>query len=146
MALSPEQSTMNKGQRANETNPSERNNKAPLQSFKDLLIWQKSMDIASDVHKLSKLFPREELYGLTAQIRKSAISVPSNIAEGFKRWHKAEFKQFLHISLGSLGELETQALLAASFGYVAEEQKNKLLEKISACEKMISKLAAKYQR
>lgn len=120
--------------------------KPTIQSFKDLRVWQKSMSIASEIYKASKAFPREELYGLTSQIRKSAVSVPSNIAEGFKRWHKTEFKQFLHISLGSLAELETQLLLAASFGYVEEKQKEKLIGEILTCEKMISKLASKYQR
>jgi len=104
------------------------------------------MALACEIHNVSKTFPREELYGLPSRMRKCAVSVPSNIAEGFKRWHKAEFKQFLHIGLGSLAELETQFLLAASFGYVEEQRKERLSEDILLCDKMISKLAAKYQR
>ncbi len=116
-----------------------------VSSFRDLAIWKKSMNLALDVYTVSKDFPREELYGLRAQIRKSAVSIPSNIAEGFKRWHKKEFKQFLHIALGSLAELETQIMLATSFQYITQNEKEKLTSEILVCDKMISKLASKYQ-
>jgi len=78
-----------------------------IKSFKDLRIWQKGMEIVTDIYTLTKKFPKEELFSLTSQLRRSAISIPSNIAEGFKRFHNKEYKQFLFITLGSCAELET---------------------------------------
>ena len=78
-----------------------------IKSFKDLKIWQKGIEIVSDTYILTKKFPKEELFSLTSQLRRSAISIPSNIAEGFKRFHNKEYKQFLFITLGSCAELET---------------------------------------
>ena len=78
-----------------------------IKSFKDLRIWQKGMEIITDIYTLTKKFPKEELFSLTSQLRRSAISIPSNIAEGFKRFHNKEYKQFLFITLGSCAELET---------------------------------------
>lgn len=83
-----------------------------IKNFKDLRIWQKGIEIVKDVYSLTKKFPREELYGLTSQLRRSAISIPSNIAEGFKRYHNREYKQFLHIALGSSAELESQLVIS----------------------------------
>jgi len=82
-----------------------------------LRMWQKGIEIVKDIYMLTSKFPKEEIYGLTAQMRRSAISIPSNIAEGFKRSFPKEYKQFLHISLGSAAELETQPL---SFAKVME--------------------------
>ena len=82
--------------------------------YRDLLVWQKSMQLAVEVYKLTSNFPREEVYGLTSQIRRSAISVPSNIAEGRGRLNKNEFRQFLGIARGSIYELQTQLELAES--------------------------------
>lgn len=72
-----------------------------VKRFNDLRIWQKGIEIVGDIYILTKKFPKEELYGLTSQLRRSAISIPSNIAEGFRRYHNKEFKQFLYIALGS---------------------------------------------
>lgn len=72
-----------------------------IKSFKDLKIWQKGIEIVKDVYDITKSFPKEELYGLTSQMRRCVVSIPSNIAEGFKRYHNKEFKQFLYITLGS---------------------------------------------
>ena len=88
-----------------------------IQSFRDLQIWQKSMQLALSVYRLTRDFPREELYGLTSQIRRSAVSVPSNIAEGQGRLNLGEFKQFLGIARGSNCELQTQLELAVGLGY-----------------------------
>jgi four helix bundle protein len=87
-----------------------------IQSFRDLQIWQRSMQLAVAVYRLTKDFPREELYGLTSQIRRSAISVPSNIAEGQGRLNLGEFKQFLGIARGSNCELQTQLEIASTLG------------------------------
>jgi four helix bundle protein len=88
--------------------------------YKELQVWQKAMKLAEDVYKLSANFPREEMYGLTSQIRRSAISIPSNIAEGSSRAGTKEFIQFLSIARGSSAELETQLILASRLGYTAE--------------------------
>jgi len=85
-------------------------------SYRDLLVWQKSMILAKEVYLLSGNFPKEEMYGLTSQIRRSAISVPSNIAEGRGRGGDREFVRFLQIALGSLYELQTQMELAQQLG------------------------------
>jgi four helix bundle protein len=87
-----------------------------IQSFRDLQIWQKSMQLAVAVYRLTKDFPREEIYGLTSQLRRSAVSVPSNIAEGQGRSNLGEFKQFLGIARGSNCELQTQLEIAHALG------------------------------
>jgi len=88
-----------------------------IQSFRDLQIWQKSMQLAVATYQLTKGFPREELYGLTSQIRRSAVSVPSNIAEGQGRLNLGEFRQFLGIARGSNCELQTQLEIASALGF-----------------------------
>jgi four helix bundle protein len=88
-----------------------------IQSFRDLQIWQKSMQLAVATYQLTRDFPREELYGLTSQIRRSAVSVPSNIAEGQGRLNLGEFKQFLGIARGSNCELQTQLEIAVALGF-----------------------------
>jgi len=70
-----------------------------IKNFQDLRIWQKGIEVVKDIYILTKKFPKEELYGLTSQMRRSAISIPSNIAEGFRRYHNKEYKQFLYIAL-----------------------------------------------
>jgi four helix bundle protein len=97
-----------------------------LQSFKELIAWQKAMDMAVAVYRATQGFPREELYGLTIQMRRSATSVPSNIAEGQGRASTGEFKHFLGNAYGSLCELETQVDLAARLGYLSEERRESL--------------------
>jgi four helix bundle protein len=87
------------------------------QSFRDLQVWQRSMQLTVAVYRMTKDFPREEIYGLTGQIRRSAISVPSNIAEGQGRLNPAEFRQFLGIARGSICELQTQLELARALEF-----------------------------
>jgi len=88
-----------------------------IQSFRDLQIWQRSMQMAIAVYRVTSDFPREELYGLTSQMRRSAVSVPSNIAEGQGRLNLAEFRQFLGIARGSNCELQTQMEIACALGF-----------------------------
>jgi four helix bundle protein len=90
--------------------------------FRDLVVWQKSMQSAAEVYKLTKDFPREEVYGLTSQIRRSAISIRSNIAEGHGRLNAKEFRQFLGIARGSTYELQTQLELAQSLEFASLDQ------------------------
>ena len=86
-------------------------------SFKDLIVWQKSYRLVREVYKVTKSFPKDELYGLSQQMRRSAVSIPSNIAEGYGRQFGKEYKQFLSIAYGSLCELETQYLLSVDLGH-----------------------------
>lgn len=93
-----------------------------VQSYRDLMAWQKSMDLVVEIYKLSKLFPRDEQFGLISQIRRSTVSIPANIAEGQGRLHRAEFLRFLSIARGSLTETETHLLIALRLGYLNREQ------------------------
>ena len=84
---------------------------------RELRVWQEAMDLVSEVYRLTKLFPKEELFGLSAQLRRAAVSVPSNIAEGAARLSRKEFRQYLSVARGSLAEIETQLLIAENLGY-----------------------------
>ena len=87
-------------------------------SFKDLIVWQKAYKLVLAIYEVTKDFPKTEIYGLSQQMRRAAVSIPSNIAEGYGRRNKAEYRQFLSIAYGSLLELETQSLLARDLGYM----------------------------
>ena len=91
-----------------------------IQSYRDLVAWQKAMDLVETIYHLSKQFPKEELYGLTSQIRRAAISIPSNVAEGHARLSKGEFCQFIGHARGSLAEVSTQVLLALRLGFIKQ--------------------------
>ena len=93
-----------------------------IKSYTDLLVWQKSMELVKEVYVITKTFPKEEIYGLTSQMRRASVSIPSNIAEGFMRQHKPEMIQFLFISLGSCGELHTQLVIAKELGFITDGQ------------------------
>jgi four helix bundle protein len=90
-----------------------------LNGHKDLLVWKEAMELAKLVYQATASFPREEMYGLTGQMRRAAVSIPSNLAEGAGRGSDREFKQFLLVARGSLSELETQVLLAQDLGYIS---------------------------
>lgn len=87
-----------------------------ITNFKDLIIWQKGMDIAEKCYFLTKLFPRDELYGMVQQIRRSAVSIPANIAEGYGRRYTTEYVRFINIAQGSINELETHLILSQRVG------------------------------
>jgi four helix bundle protein len=89
-----------------------------IRRYTDLIAWQKAMDLVQEVYLMTKMFPKEELYGLTSQLRRSAVSVPSNVAEGHCRSGRREFVHHLSIALGSLGEAETQVQVAHRLGYI----------------------------
>ena len=91
-------------------------------SFKDLVVWQKAMDLSVAVYQLTKAFPKEEMFGLTSQMRRAAVSIPSNIAEGAGRGSKKDFAHFLSVARGSKYELETQLLICIELDYLSEEQ------------------------
>ena len=90
------------------------------QGFKKLIAWQRGYELVLSVYKATRKFPREELYGLTSQLQRAAVSVPANISEGYERNHRKEYIQFLHISKGSLGEMETLLMLARDLGYLED--------------------------
>ena len=93
-----------------------------VKDYRDLIVWQKAMDLVEQIYRLTRLFPPEEKYGLTVQVRKAAVSVPSNIAEGQGRRTTKEFLQFLSIASGSLKEVQTHVMIAQRLGYLSEEQ------------------------
>src|SRR5215469_10827714 len=94
------------------------NGKVVVQSYRDLIVWQRGIELASAIYRLTSDFPREETYGLTAQLRRSAVSVPSNIAEGQGRLTTGEFRHFLGMAQGSNFELQTQLEIARVLGFV----------------------------
>jgi len=113
-------------------------------SYKDLIVWQKAMTLVVEIYELTKCFPKEEMYGITSQIRRSAVSIPSNISEGKYRSSKKDFKRFLEISYGSGAELETQIEIAKNvfkkegFDYLKVEEF--LLEVMKMLNKMITSI------
>ena len=112
-------------------------------NFKDLIVWQRSFSLATDIYKTTKSFPKSEIYGLTQQIRRCSVSIPSNIAEGFNRYHNKEYKQFLYIALGSCAELETQIRIAHELGYIKDPDVLRILDVIDYIARMISNLNKK---
>lgn len=102
-----------------------------IRDYRDLRIWQHAMGLVTAIYELTATFPTEERYGLTSQLRRAAVSVPSNIAEGNKRGATKEYIRFLRIAIGSLGEVETQLRIACNVGLVAEADILSLLENAS---------------
>ncbi|MFH1178196.1 MAG: four helix bundle protein [bacterium] len=111
------------------------------EGFKSLIVWQKAMVLADEVFHMTKKFPREELYGLTSQMRRAAISIPSNIAEGSRRTSKKDYVQFLRIACGSAVELETQLLLANK--WYQDVSNANALSLVTEIEKMLSTMLRK---
>jgi four helix bundle protein len=109
-----------------------------IKSYKDLEVWQRSMNLVKQVYVLTNKLPKEELYGLTSQIRRAAVSIPSNIAEGSERQGTKELMQFINVALGSAAELETQLIIAHEVGYI--DQINSLMEDIIIVKKMLNSL------
>lgn len=92
-----------------------------MKSHKDLEVWKRSVELVKTIYELTKSFPKEELYGITNQIRRSAVSIPSNIAEGAARNYNKEFIQFLYIALGSIAELETQIIISEKLSFLSKD-------------------------
>jgi four helix bundle protein len=112
-------------------------------NFRQLKVWQVGKKLALDVYRMTRVFPKDELYGITSQMRRAAVSVPSNIAEGFNRLHALEYRQFLYMALGSCAELETQIEIASELGYLALEHAEQLLEQLDHESKMLTSLIKK---
>jgi len=111
-----------------------------IRSYRDLRVWQAGMDLAENAYRLSKKFPASEIYGLTSQIRRSATSVPANIAEGYGRESTRSYIQFLKTARGSLRELETHVLLAQRIGLIDATDSTDLIKKAESIGKMLSAL------
>lgn len=114
---------------------------ADVKSFKDLIVWQKAMHLVERCYEITSKLPRHELYALGDQIRRSSVSIPSNIAEGSKRHNTKEFHQFCGIALGSSAELETQLLLVARLNPVIEV--DSVIELLNEIQRMLTKLCQK---
>lgn len=114
-----------------------------MKDHKELNAWKVSMDFVTEVYAATKDFPKDEIYGLTSQLRRAAVSVPSNIAEGAARNSPKEFMQFLYIALGSASEAETQLLIAQRLGYA--QQVDSLLDMAVSVKKLISGLISHYK-
>ncbi|OAA30176.1 hypothetical protein AT15_00440 [Kosmotoga arenicorallina S304] len=109
-------------------------------SFKELDLWEKSIELVTDIYSLTKKFPKSEIYGLTMQMRRAAVSIPSNIAEGNGRGSSKEFIQFLIVSRGSLTELMTQVEISKRLGFIPKDESKDLLEKMERIMMMLNKL------
>lgn len=102
-------------------------------NYQDLIVWKKSIDLVSNIYASTKAFPKEEVYGLTSQIRRAGVSMSANIAEGQARNSRGEFRQFLGIAQGSLAELETLLIISGNLNYLNSQKREDLLE---ACEEI----------
>jgi len=114
-----------------------------MNNYREILVWQKSMELVSDVYKNSANFPSSESYGLTSQIRRSAISIPSNIAEVYGRNHSKDYIRFLEISRGSLYELQTQIEIAFNLEFFNRDKFDSMSKNYHEVEKMLNSLISK---
>ena len=108
-----------------------------IKNYRDLDVWQKSMDLVVSCYNVSKNFPKHELYGLSSQLQRAAVSVPANIAEGRQRQHGKEFRQFLSIAQGSLAELETHLEIAVRLGYTETKHTSRINEQTQRISRML---------
>jgi len=117
-----------------------------VKNYRELKIWQKSIELVKMVYLLTHKFPNSEIYGLSSQMQRAAVSIPSNIAEGQGRQHTAEFRQFLYVALGSTAELDTQLVVAVSLGYVTPQDAKPVFDLILEIRKMTYTLINKLPR
>jgi four helix bundle protein len=112
----------------------------PLKNFQELIVWQKSMALVKQIYQHTSSFPNEEMFGLTSQMRRAAVSIPANIAEGQSRNTTGEFRQFLGIAKGSLAELQTLILLSANLDFLTQKNSSNLLMNCEEVGKMLNGL------
>jgi four helix bundle protein len=117
-----------------------------VKEYKDLIAWQKAIALVTEIYRASNSFPRDEVYGLTSQLRRAAVSVPSNIAEGQGRATTGEFIQFLCHARGSLFEVETQVIVANNLDYFSDAQLEALIEKVSELGRVLNGLITSLQQ
>ncbi|NIM99339.1 MAG: four helix bundle protein [candidate division Zixibacteria bacterium] len=111
-----------------------------MKNYRELIVWQKSYRLCIEIYRITKDFPKEEKFGLTSQIRRAAVSVPSNIAEGYGRKTSREYIHALYVAYGSNCELKTQVLLSRDLGYITAEDMKRLQEGIGEVERMLKAL------
>jgi len=111
-----------------------------IQSYRDLVVWQKAMDLLTDCYRVTESFPKEQRFGLTSQIQRASVSIPANIAEGHGRQATGDYLHHLSMARGSLCELETHAMIAFRLGYLREADQSRLLEQTSEIGKMLNAL------
>jgi len=114
-----------------------------LNSYKDLQVWQESINLVTEIYRLTALFPKQDLYGITIQMRRAAVSVPSNIAEGYSRKHRQEYLQFLRIAFSSGAELETQLIIARKLNLAPLKKFEKSDELLNEIMRMLNSLMDK---
>lgn len=117
-----------------------------IKDYKDLQVWQKGIELVKEIYTITKKFPKDELFSLVSQMRRSAVSIPSNIAEGWMRQHRNEYVQFIYHALGSCGELDTQVIIANSSGYMDDKKLEDLEERINHIIRMLRNLIKGLQR
>jgi len=117
-----------------------------MQSYRDLIAYQKAYQLTLDIYKCTKAFPKEELFGIVSQMRRSAVSIPCNISEGYCRNHRKEYIQFLSIAIGSCGELETLLSLSRDLTYLSRNDFETLYEAREEVSKLLWKLAASLRK
>ena len=114
----------------------------PVRSYQDLVAWQKAMNLVGEIYRVSLLFPKEEVFGLTSQLRRAAVSIPSNIAEGQAKSSRGEFQLYLGHARGSMAELETQIMIARNLNYLSESEAAGLLEQAADVGRIMNGLLA----
>jgi len=114
-----------------------------IRNFRDLDIWQMGKSITLEIYQMTSEYPDSENYGLVSQMRRASVSISSNIAEGFNRFHNSEYRQFLYIALGSCGELETQIEISHELGYISPSIRENIINKITHESRMIRNLIKK---
>ena len=117
-----------------------------METHKDLRVWQQSIEMVTSIYLMTKAFPKDELFGLVSQMRRAAVSVPSNIAEGYARGTDREKLHFLRISSGSMSEIETQLMLSLNLGYVSQEAFDELSEKVTSLWKQLNALISSLKK
>lgn len=108
-----------------------------MKTHRDLNVWNNSINLVTTINQITNDFPKSEIFGITSQIRRAAVSIPSNIAEGAARTSKKEFNNFLSIALGSASELETQIIISKNLEYLSNEKSELLLNELTSIQKMI---------
>ena len=111
-----------------------------MKSYQELIVWQKSRVFVREIYLVTEKFPKAEIFGLTSQMRRSAVSIPSNIAEGFSRKHRKEWRQFLLIAFGSVAELETQLILSRDLNFLSRDDFSRLIPFLGELGKMLNKM------
>ncbi len=117
-----------------------------METHKDLRIWQQSIEMVTSLYKVTMTFPKDELFGLVSQIRRAAVSVPSNIAEGYARGTDREKLHFLRMSSGSMSEIETQLMLSLNLGYMSQDSYNEQSERVTSVWKQLNALISSVKK